>query len=143
MYQGKFIAAEGKRMKLAQMIFTVSALVLVSGCAASQSGPSATLKLESLEVASTLKAGVPYNVSMPYEEIGEGSIAVAKGCFTWSGEGPYCFDVTDDFDAKIITAKLRTRNPNKYELGAYVEYVSGGQSKKSNTVSAPINVKKN
>lgn len=84
-----------------------------------------------------LTAGVPYEVRLPYTK--SGNVKVDGGCFTWSGEGPYCFDVS--VRTQTIRAKLRTGNPNKYRLGAYVEYRSGGKKLKSNTVYAPIDVR--
>lgn len=95
------------------------------------------LSVKSLQVASTLKAGKPYNVTLPYSK--SGSVKILRGCFFWSGEGPYCFPVS--VRTKSVRLKLRTGNPNKYTLSGYVEYLSDGNTKKSNRVSAKIDVR--
>lgn len=95
------------------------------------------LKLKSLQVDNPLKAGIAYEVRLPYTKIG--NVKVRKGCFTWSGEGPYCFDV--NVRTQTIRTKLRTGNPGKYRLGGYIEYSSDGKKLKSNTVYSQIDVR--
>lgn len=119
------------------------ALVLTA-CQTTQTGSAETaptLILTTLEVDENLSATIPYAVSLPYQIVGEGTVTVRQACFTWSGEGPYCFNAQNDSDNKTITVRLHTNNPNTYVLAGFVEYVSNGWKKQSNTVSQIIDVK--
>ena len=96
------------------------------------------LMVSALQVKPKLKAGVPYTVTLPYEKTGE--VNVRQGCFKWSGEGPYCFK-PQKVTANKITVRLRTGNPNKYQLTGYIIYQANGQMMHSNEVSASIDVR--
>ncbi len=96
------------------------------------------IRPKSLQVKKPIKAGIPYQVTMPYTRTDKAKVTSA--CFLWSGEGPYCFNALTG--KKSIEVTLRTNNPNKYKLQGFVVYTSGGKSHKSNRVSAKINVKK-
>ncbi len=95
------------------------------------------ISLSDLQVKKSLKAGKPYTVKLPYTKTGD--VKVKEGCFLWTGEGPYCFPV--EVRSKTIRAKLRTNNPNKYQLEGFVRYQDGGKIKSSNRVTAIIDVK--
>ena len=122
----------------------LAAAGLLAACAVEEKTGAAdtapTITLSKLVVDENLDAGVRYEVTLPYEVSGEGSISVRKACFRWSGEGPYCFDARHDKGSKTVKVRLRTRNPNIYRLAGYVEYTSNGSAKKSNVVAQMINV---
>ncbi len=102
-------------------------------------GPGVPTRLE--DVPRELTAGEAYEATLPYRIEGEGSVVVTEGCFSWSGEGPYCFDqLNDDRDARELTQGLLTRNPDRYTLTAFVKYTANGSEKRSNVVEAPIDV---
>lgn len=99
---------------------------------------AADMKLKSLEVKRNLKAGVPYNVTLPYTYKG-GTFSEVQGCFSWSGEGPYCFPIK--VEKRKMKIQLRTGNASTYTLSGFVKFKEGNKSQKSNTVSAKIVVK--
>ncbi len=118
--------------------------VLVAACAAQKVGtPEAapTMILSELVVNTNLKAGVPYPASLRYRIEGKGDVIVTKSCFTWSGEGPYCFNVSDDRSAGEAKTRLRTNNPNSYTLLGYLKYTSNGYEKQTPAVGVSIIVK--
>lgn len=96
--------------------------------------------LKSLQVKTNLRAGVPYAVALPISVTGHPRIINA--CFYWSWEGPYCFNARYNKTKSQLELKLRTGNPNTYELKAYVQYdVGGGKVIQSNQKSKTIKVK--
>lgn len=102
---------------------------------------AADLTLKSLNVKNPITAGRSYKVTLPYKSTGP--FKVAKGCFLWSGEGPYCFPVR--VGRRTVTVTLRTGRPNKYRLTGYLEYKdhpNGTRLKRTNRVSARIDVRK-
>ena len=100
-----------------------------------------TVSLTELVVSQQLRAGVPYPATLQYDIEGQGDISFREACFTWSGEGPYCFDVYDNRAANQVRASLRTGNPNEYLLAGFVRYYANGYERESNTVDAMINVR--
>ena len=98
----------------------------------------ATLTATDMVVDNILKAGVPYTATIKYETIGKGA-EILRGCFTWSGEGPYCFKPSSTA-AGEATWSLRTGNPNVYRLSGAIEYSSAGETRQTNFVSATIDV---
>ncbi len=95
-----------------------------------------------MQVASEIEAGKSYTATLPYRIAGAGDVTIAEACFTWSGEGPYCFDgFRDDRDAREVSMDLVTRNPNRYLLAGFVKYRANGHAKESNEVSAAIRVR--
>ncbi len=112
------------------------------GFAACQTMPIGDdVRLTRLVVSDDLNDGVPYTVTMPYQTKGGNPYIARKACFTWSGEGPYCFSIRDDPNAKEFTTRLRTGNPGSYDLRGYVEYSVYGETKRSNTVGKLIIVR--
>ena len=106
--------------------------------AAASSAKADEFDLKALIVNSKIKAGSYYPVALSYEVSGEPYLVNA--CYLWSGEGPYCFKVTNKKEDFKIVSRLRTKNPGKYKLEGFVKYKSGGQYKESNHVFATIEV---
>lgn len=118
--------------------------ILLAACAPSRvSAPdqATAVTLTDLIVGENLIAGRPYPVALHYDIGSSGEVVFTVGCFTWNGEGPYCFDVTDNRTANQVVASLRTGNPRVYELAGYVIYTIDGSEEQSNTVEAVINVR--
>lgn len=101
---------------------------------------AATLSVTTMAVEENLKAGVPYTVRLGYEIAG-GQAKVKEGCFTWSGEGPYCFPVRVDEANKQAVIQLQTGNPNQYDLGGFLRYSSNGGDHESNAMTTSIDVR--
>jgi len=99
------------------------------------------LTATALTVKSDLQAGVPYPVAIEYNIDGAGQIGIQEACFTWNGEGPYCFPVTLDANRSQVIANLRTGNPNTYTLNGAIRYVVNGKSVLTNWTSVTINVR--
>lgn len=117
-----------------------SVAILVAGCTTTTSpsttSNSGTLELTELIVDRDLTAGVPYDIDLRYT--GDAS-SVTDVCFLYSGDGPYCWtDFTVDGDAMLIDAEGYTGKPHTWELSGYVTY---GDGKQSNHVSATIDVR--
>ena len=112
------------------LVFTVSIGFTFSPASAAE------LTLSNMQVTPTVKAGKPYIVRLAYSA--DDDTEIIRACFSWSGEGPYCFPV--DVRRSTIRVQLRTNNPNKYELEGFVEFKSGSKTKASNLVSKTIRV---
>ena len=118
--------------------------LLLAACVPTRVGTleqAPTVALTDLVVNEYLTAGVPYPATLVYDINGSGEIIFTEACFTWTGEGPYCFDVTDNRAANQVRASLRTANPNIYVLAGFVRYSSNGYERESNAVDAVINVR--
>ncbi len=119
-------------------MITFCAMVALGACAAPKAGlekDAPLLRVTQLEVERELTADIPYAATLRYTVVGAGGkVSINQACFTWSGEGPYCFPVrTQHGDA---TSTLRTRNPGVYYLKGFLEYTSNGYSKRSNVSAA-------
>lgn len=101
---------------------------------------SATLTVTDVAVETELKAGVPYPVSIGFGLVGDGNANIDEACFTWSGEGPYCFAPEALMDGKI-SVTLQTGNPNTYQLNAALKYTSGGEQHMTNWFTSTIHVR--
>lgn len=99
---------------------------------------AAEVRLKSLKVNSNLSAGVPYDVNIPLSL--NGSIKDVEGCFSWSGEGPYCFAPLK-MSSKNFYIKLRTGNPGTYELKGFLKFKDENGNAQSNAVTKTIKVK--
>ena len=126
------------------MRYLVLFALLLAACAPERVGTpeeAPTVTLNELRVAEYLTAGVRYPASLLYTINGAGDITFTEACYTWTGEGPYCFAVTDDRTAGSVRSSLRTGNPNVYVLAGFVRYYANGHPRESNTVDAVINVR--
>lgn len=124
-------------------IIVMFGILFLAACQRAPTGTAEsapTIELTRLVVDKNLTAGVPYEVSMPYEASADGSIDIDKACFMWSGEGPYCFRADHDRSGKTISAMLSTGNPSVYRLAGFVRYRSNGWDMESNAVSSLISV---
>jgi len=127
----------------------MSALILLAALAWSAFVPLRTVAaesttrvtLESFQVPDTLKAGKPYAVTLGYRIDGTEAVRITKACFTWSGEGPYCFSPTDSRAAATVTVRLKTGNAGTYLLAGFVRYSVGLGDYESNTLSSTIVVR--
>lgn len=93
---------------------------------------------------SQLQAGVPYEASIDIRTPGV-SVELLQLCFVWGKDGPYCFKnykMKKGSDGGVHpTIGLKTGNPGKYKLSAYMTYRAGGKKYESNATSLTITVR--
>jgi hypothetical protein len=107
-----------------------------------QSLSSGDLKLLKINVpeAKSIRVNSPYVVYITFESVGRPEIKDA--CFTWSGDGPHCFKVTDLYYGSPSTMKIQLVNsyPGTFILEAFVLYHKHDGMGRTNVVSTPIQV---
>ena len=132
-----------KKMIFGSCLILFLASIAGVGCATVSTRTLAPgeLRLLSLRVSDTIRAGDPYLVVITFEADGEPQIKEA--CFYWSGEGPYCFKVRNvDLEVpKNFKIMLRTNNPGSYRLECYAEYIREGKTQKTNYIGSQIYVR--
>jgi hypothetical protein len=82
-----------------------------------------------------IKVNFPFVVDINFEADGKPEIRTA--CFYFSGDGPYCFKVTDVNYGSPGTIKVRihTKNPGSRLLEGFVVYIRDGKIQPTNVVS--------
>jgi hypothetical protein len=119
--------------------------LLVSSCASVPTGPLAEgeVRLLSVQVPGTdiVRVSIPFVVNITFQADDEPEIK--RACFFWSGDGPYCVNVTDiDYGSP---GKIQVRpkipgamTPGSYILECYVQYIYKGKTIMSNVVNTHI-----
>ena len=90
------------------------------------------ISVEEIRVDRDLKAKVPYKVTISYTLQGDTPVKINQACFTWSGEGPYCFPVKLDTKKREASLMLHTGRPDTYSLSGALRYNSEGKTSMSN-----------
>lgn len=107
-----------------------------------ESHSSGELKLLKINVpeAKSIRANSPYIVYINFESVGRPEIKDV--CFTWSGDGPHCFKVTDLYYGPPSTIKVQlvTSDPGSYVLEGFVLYHKDNKIERTNVVSTRIQV---
>jgi hypothetical protein len=82
-----------------------------------------------------IRVNFPFVVNINFEADGKPEIRTA--CFYFSGDGPYCFKVTDVNYGSPGTIKVRihTKNPGSRLLEGFVVYIRDGKIQPTNVVS--------
>ena len=117
---------------------------LISSCATVPTEPltSGELRLLSIHVPmkEDIKVNFPFAVNINFEADGKPEIRTA--CFYFSGDGPYCYKVTDvNYGSPgTIKVQIRAKNSGSYALESYVFYVQDGKTKPTNAVDCQIRV---
>ena len=116
--------------------------LLVFSCATVPSGPLAPgeVKLIKMDVPheESIKRNLPFLVNINFEA--DGKPEIRRACFYWSGDGPYCFKVTDvDYGSPgTIRVEPRAKPSGSYVLEAYVLYVRDGKTQPSKVISTRV-----
>ncbi|MCP5373757.1 MAG: hypothetical protein H6907_18665 [Hyphomicrobiales bacterium] len=122
--------------------FLVAVILALSLAACQTAGTGkGPVTVTSMTTPDRILAGKPYEVSLTFT--GPEGVSIGRVCFTWSGEGPYCFgnrSLRISGDTKEVIVHLRTNNANSYWLNGYVEYVFEGRKYISNNVERSITV---
>jgi len=119
-------------------------LLLASSCATVSTEPLASgeLRLLSMQVADRgdIKVNFPFVVNINFEADGRPEIRTA--CFSFSGNGPYCYKVTDvNYGSPgTIKVQVRAKNSGSYALESYVYYIKDGKVQSTNVVNCNIRV---
>lgn len=93
--------------------------------------------IEALQVPIRVIAGQTYMAEMSVTL--DGNFDHLKGCFSWSGEGPYCF--LAKYEDGIVSTPLRSGNPNTYKLEGFVTYSTEGKTITTKPASTTLVVK--
>ena len=122
----------------------VIVLLLVSSCATLPTEPLASGELRLLSINVLMKEDIRVNfqfvVNINFEADGKPEIRTA--CFSFSGDGPYCFKVTDvNYGSPgAIKVQVRAKNSGSHSLESYVYYIKDGKVQPTNVVSSQIRV---
>lgn len=106
-------------------------------CIAANGLPPAPPTIQSLSVPENVIAGQTYMAELSVTL--DGNFDHLKGCFSWSGEGPYCF--LAEYKEGIVSTPLRTGNPNTYKLDGFVTFSADGKTITTRPVSTTLVVK--
>ncbi len=119
-------------------------MLLVSSCATVPKQPVASGEVRLLSV-DALGAGVeaytPFAVNIFFEAAIKPEIK--RACFYYSGNGPYCLDVSD---RSFVTLGTKTAfqvyipglSVGSHRVECYAEYIRDGETRKSNMVFTQI-----
>jgi hypothetical protein len=119
-------------------------ILSISSCATVSREPIASgeLRLLSIHVPmkEDIKVNFPFVVNINFEADGKPEIRTA--CFSFSGDGPYCYKVMDvNYGSPgTIKVQVRAKNSGSQALESYVYYIKDGKSQPTNAVSCNIRV---
>ena len=119
-------------------------MLFVSSCATvpTESLTSGEVRLLSIYVSERgdIKVNLPFMMNINFEADGKPEIRTA--CFSFSGDGPYCYKVTDvNYGSPgTIKAQVRAKTPGPYVLESYVYYIKDGKVQPTNVVGSQIRV---
>jgi len=135
-------------MKSILITILLGGIVLLgaSSCATVPKEPLASgeLRLLSMDVlggGGTVSENSSFAVNVFFEAAGNPQIK--KVCFSESGEGPYCFDVSDisylTLGAKTaFQVRLPGVSVGSHRVECYAEYIRDGEARKTNVVFTQI-----
>jgi hypothetical protein len=128
------------------VLMGVVILFMVSSCATEQPVPTEPFKpgeVRLLKVSfpefGAIKKMVKYVAEIKFEA--DGKPEITRGCVYWNVYGPYCMNVMDvSYGTGIIRIEVPTPMDGLYTLKAYVYYMRGGVTIRSNIVETQISV---
>ncbi len=96
------------------------------------------VRVAALDVPSPVAAGAAYTVTFRGIEKGDPAISFVNACFTWSGEGPYCYPVTEDKAERSVAVRLSTSVPRDYVLTGLLTYAHKDRRLTTAPLAAPL-----
>lgn len=89
----------------------------------------------------SLHANLPFMVKITFQS--EGTPNIQKACFYWSGDGPYCYRVSNiNYEPQgNFTVWLRIDKGGIYNLECYVQYLYGSELRASNIIDTQISLR--
>jgi hypothetical protein len=137
-----------RRSRSLFMVVLVGGAILLGGssCATVSKEPLAPGELRllsaSLPVVGVVKEGLPYEVKITF--IADGEPRMRRACFSWSGEGPYCYPINPkdvEFGSPgSFRMMLYPAFVGAYRAECYVEYFQGRKVLRTNVVSFYLDV---
>ena len=125
-------------------LMAIAVLLMVPSCATVSTKPltPGEVKLLGINIRETgdMRANLQYLVDISFEA--DGRPEIRSACFSWSGEGPYCFKVRDvNYGSGTIRVDFRS-SPDKghHILESYVLYTGDGRTRSTNVVRTNISV---
>ena len=97
------------------------------------------VRLLSIDVPGAgIKANISFPVNVFFEAVGEPEIQ--RACFYGSWNGPYCFNITyAAYGAKkSFQVHLPGVNTGSHRVECYIEYIRGGEIRRTNVIAAQI-----
>ena len=119
-------------------------ILSISSCATVPNEPFAPgeVRLLNLQVAERgeIRLNFQFLVNINFEADGKPEIRTA--CFSFSGDGPYCYKVTDvNYGSPgTIKVQVRAKNSGSHALESYVYYIKDGKVQPTNVVNCNIRV---
>ena len=129
---------------LIAVLMGVVIMLLVFSCATVPTEPLASGEVRLLSI-DVLGSGIAANASFPVDIFFEvaGKPEIKRACFYDSGEGPYCFDVSDYSYLTLGTKRafkvyLPGVSVGSHWVECYAEYIRDGETRKTNVVFTQI-----
>jgi hypothetical protein len=119
-------------------------ILLSSSCATVPTEPltSGELRLLGMHVPmkEDIRVNFPFAVNINFEADGKREIRTA--CFSFSGDGPYCYKVMDvNYGSPgTIKVQVRAKNSGSQALESFVYYIRDGKVQPTNIVNCNIRV---
>ena len=119
-------------------------ILSISSCATVPTEPltSGELRLLNLQVAERGEIRLNYQFVVNINFQADGKPEIRTACLYFSGDGPYCYKVTDvNYGSPgTIKVQVRAKNSGSYTLESYVYYIKDGKVQPTNVVSSQIRV---
>lgn len=122
----------------------VGGILTISSCATAPTSNLAPgqLRLLRMEVPQEWDArrGMPFRVNIHFAT--DGRPEIKRACFYMSGDGPYCFKITNVKYGPpgIVEVEIRTNLLGSFSLQGYLLYLREGKTEISNKVSTMIHI---
>ena len=125
-------------------LMAVAVLLMVPSCATVSTKPLAPGEVRLLGInireIGDISGNLQYPVDINFEA--DGRPEITRACFSWSGEGPYCFKVRDvNYGSGTIEVDFRSPyHTGHYTLESYVLYIRDERTRSTNVVRTQISV---
>jgi len=118
-------------------------ILSISSCATVPTEPLASGELRLLSIHAEkgdIRVNFPFVVNINFEADGKPEIRTA--CFSFSGDGPYCYKVMDvNYGSPgTIKVQVRAKNSGSQALESYVYYIQDRKIQPTNVVNCNIRV---
>ncbi len=130
---------------LAPILVVGVVILLISSCATVPTEPLAKGELRLLHIhvqmkEEDIKVNFPFTVNINFEA--EGNPEIRTACFSFSGDGPYCYKAMDvNYGSPgTIKVQIRAKTSGSYALESYIYYIKDGKAKATNVVNCQIRV---